>query len=66
MIAWIVPNQNDAKRGKLDDYLVTIEQLETELGRTLDQEFAEDLSLSDEQREMAWEASWEVSGCDLS
>lgn len=65
-IAWIVPNHNDAKRGKLDEYLVTINQLEAELGRTLDQEFDEDLSLSDEQREMAWEASWEISGCDLS
>jgi len=65
-IAWIVPNRNDAKRGTLDDYLVTIQELEDELGRTLDQEFDEDLSLSDEQKEMAWEYSWVVSECDLS
>ena len=34
-IAWIIPNSSDAKRKKLDDYIVTIQELELVAGESI-------------------------------
>jgi len=34
-IAWIIPNSSDAKRNRLDDFIVTIQELELVTGETI-------------------------------
>ena len=34
-IAWIIPNSADTKRNKLDDYIVTIQELELVTGESI-------------------------------
>ena len=58
-IAWLVPNSHGAKRSRLDLYLVSIDQLETIIGRTLD--------VPTQFKELRPETSWTLpAGCDRS
>ena len=59
-IAWIIPNSADAKRGKLDDYLVSVNQIE----RAIDEVF---YFIDDEKKSEPTISSWELpEDCDLS
>ena len=59
VIAWIIPNIQDARRSQLDNYIVSIFELEQVVGR----EFDVPLSLKNIKPEESWELT---IGCDLS
>lgn len=57
VIAWIVPNSSRATKKKLDDYLVTVEDLEEATG--------ESIPVEDDLKHEKSPASWLVPiGCD--
>lgn len=56
-IAWIVPNSQDAKRGQLDNYLVTVDEIERVTG--------EKIPVADYAKHDKPAASWLIPrGCD--
>ncbi len=58
-IAWIVPNSQDAKRGNLDSYLVTVDDIERATG--------ESIPVADYAKHDKPSTSWLIpSGCNKS
>ena len=56
-IAWIIPNTADAKRRKLDKYLVSIEEIEALAGLNFD--------IPENQKSKPRSSSWSIpKGCD--
>ena len=49
-IAWIIPNSSDAKRDKLDEFIVTIQELELMTGESI----SVDEYLKYEKSERSW------------
>ena len=60
VIAWIIPNTRDATRKRLDQYVVSVEELERQIGETFPEvpEFAKA-----EKPEVSWLIP---RGCDRS
>ena len=59
-IAWIIPNISDAKRSKLNDYLVSIDRIENETGLRFQ-------TIDKDEKVISATTSWEkIPGCDLS
>ena len=57
VIAWIIPNTQDAKRGRLDDFLVTVREIEQRAG--------EELPVADYAKDSKPSVSWMIPrGCD--
>ena len=57
VIAWIIPNSQDAKRSRLDDYLVTVREIENRTGEVL--------PVADYAKDSKPSASWMIPrGCD--
>jgi endonuclease G len=58
-IAWIVPNSQDAKRGNLDSYLVTVDDIERATG--------DSIPVADYAKHDKPSSSWLIpSGCNKS
>ena len=59
VIAWIVPNNNKAKRNRLDEYIVSVKELETRTGETI--------PVPDQWKSKKASSSWKIpKGCDES
>jgi len=59
-IAWIVPNTSDATRSKLDEYLVSIDQIEKDTGEYFQ-------TIYKDEKVIPATTSWKLPpGCDLS
>lgn len=56
-IAWIVPNSKEAKKGRLDDYLVSVAEIERVTG--------EEIPVADDTKQDKPKHSWRIPrGCD--
>lgn len=56
-IAWIVPNSKEAKKGRLDDYLVSVAEIERVTG--------EEIPMADDTKQDKPKHSWRFPrGCD--
>ena len=59
VIAWVIPNTNEAKRSTLDSYLVSVKELESTVGIAFD--------VADYLKEEKLRTSWQLpTGCDKS
>lgn len=59
VIAWIIPNSNEARRSQLDRYLITVVELESVI--------QEEIDLAESLKTIEHEESWgNPNNCDLS